>query len=258
MSTGEDILPSNQQQITEQTKFTYSPLGKAFDKQIKTIEDQGKKQVDALEKLKPEEQQKPIKDTPNNQSRATIIFNDLINKRKELMSELYDSVDYNNLKFEYVGPTKDVSFYEYRDSKELFNAIKNSQIKFSEAKNKQNEFLNKLNEVKIGKKTTEQKEVINNLNKFYNSREEVINLFRDFTEMLSDANYDARQNKTEGKGLKILTPKQMLQRLPIALAQVKAGNDSENLLNEIRQIIYSLYQSKEITKKLYNNLMKPL
>ena len=53
--TGEDILPSNQQQIIEQTKFTCSPLGKAFDKQIKTIEDQGKKQVDALGKLKPEE-----------------------------------------------------------------------------------------------------------------------------------------------------------------------------------------------------------
>ena len=47
----------------------------------------------------------------------------------------------------------------------------------------------------------------------------------------------------------------MLQRLPIALAQVKAGNNSENLLKEIRQIIYSLYQSKEITKKVYNNLM---
>ena len=66
------------------------------------------------------------------------------------------------------------------------------------------------------------------------------------------------QNKTEGKGLKILAPKQMLQRLPIAAAQVKAGNNSENLLNEIRQIIYSLYQSKEITKKVYNNLMKSL
>ena len=50
----------------------------------------------------------------------------------------------------------------------------------------------------------------------------------------------------------------MLQRLPIALAQVKAGNNSENLLYEIRQIIYSLYQSKEITKKVYNNLMKSL
>ena len=76
--------------------------------------------------------------------------------------------------------------------------------------------------------------------------------------MLSDADYNARQNETKGKELKILTPKQMLQRLSIALAQVKAGNNSQNLLNEIRQIIYSLYQSKEITKKVYNNLMKSL
>ena len=51
--------------------------------------------------------------------------------------------------------------------------------------------------------------------------------------MLSDANYDSKQNRTEGKGLKILAPKQMLQRLPIAIAQVKAGNNSESLLNEI-------------------------
>ena len=55
--------------------------------------------------------------------------------------------------------------------------------------------------------------------------------------------------------LKILTPNQMLQRLPIALAQVKAGNTSENLLIEIRQVIYSLYRSKGATKKVYNNIM---
>ena len=53
-----------------------------------------------------------------------------------------------------------------------------------------------------------------------------------------------------GKGIKVLTPKQMLQRLPIALAQVKAGNNSESLLNEIRQTVSSLYQLKQITKKL--------
>ena len=134
--TGEDILPSNQQQIIEQAKFTYSPLGKAFEKQIKAIEDQGKKQVDALENLKlKEEETKPIEDKPNNQSRGAIMFNELINKRKELMSELDDSVDYNNLKFEYVGPTNGIIFREYMNSKELFNAIENSQIKFSEAKN---------------------------------------------------------------------------------------------------------------------------
>ena len=77
----------------------------------------------------------------------------LLTKEKKLMSKLYDSVDHNNLKFEYVGPTKDVSFYEYMNSKEFFNAIKNSQIKFSDAMNKQNEFLNKPNDVKIGEKT---------------------------------------------------------------------------------------------------------
>ena len=56
--------------------------------------------------------------------------------------------------------------------------------------------------------------------------------------------------------LEILTPKQMLQRLPVALAQAKAGNNSESLLNENRQIVYSLYQSKQITKKVYNNIIK--
>ena len=107
------------------------------------------------------------------------VFNDISTKRKELINGLYDSVDYSNLKFEFVGSTKDVSFYEYMNSKELFNAIKSSKIKFAEARNKQNEFLNKVNNIKIGKKSLEQKKVISNLEKFYNSREEVINFFRD-------------------------------------------------------------------------------
>ena len=121
--TGQHILPSNQPQI-EQVKFTYSPLGKAFEKSIKTIKNQGKKQLEVLKDLTPKEQTKPFEDKSNNQSRATNIFNDLINKRKKIRNELYEGVDYNNLKFEYVGPTKYVSFYEYKDSKELFHAIK--------------------------------------------------------------------------------------------------------------------------------------
>ena len=64
------------------------------------------------------------------------------------------------------------------------------------------------------------------------------------------------QNKITS--LKILSPKQMLERLPIALAQVKAGNNSESLLNEIRQIIYSLYQSKQIKKRVYNNIIESI
>ena len=67
--------------------------------------------------------------------------------------------------------------------------------------------------------------------------------------------YDSKQ---EGTKLKILTPKQMLQRLPIALTQIKAGNNSQSLLNVMRQIVYSLYQSKEITKKVNNNILKSI
>ena len=67
-----------------------------------------------------------------------------------------------------------------------------------------------------------------------------------------------RLAEQEGTGLKILTPNQMLKRLPIGLAQIKAGNNSESLLNKIRQIVYSLYRSKEITKKVYNNIIKSI
>ena len=66
---------------------------------------------------------------------------------------LYDIVDYNNLKF--VGPTEDLSFYEYKNSKELFNAKRDNKTGFSDAKNKQNDFLNKLTNIKIGRKTLE-------------------------------------------------------------------------------------------------------
>ena len=81
--TGEEIVPFNQKQIIEQAKFTYFPLGKAFERQIKTIEDQGEEQVEALKDLKPKERTKAIEGKSNNQSIATIIFNDLISKRKK-------------------------------------------------------------------------------------------------------------------------------------------------------------------------------
>ena len=80
-------------------------------------------------------------------------------------------------------------------------------------------------------------------------------MFNNYASRMSRNIYDSKQ---EGSGLKILTPKQMLQRLPIALGQIKAGNNSKSLLNEIRQIVYSLYQSKEITKKVYNNITKSI
>ena len=88
----------------------------------------------------------------------------------------------------------------------------------------------------------------------YNARKEAIKFIEDYGSTILEAKKLAREK--EGTGLKILTPIQMLKRLPIALAQIKAGNNSESLLNEIRQIVYSLYRSKEITKKVSNNIIK--
>ena len=64
-----------------------------------------------------------------------------------------------------------------------------------------------------------------------------------------------KQNQQKGQGIKILTPNQMLNRLPIALAQLQAGNNSEKLKNEIRQLLYSLYCSKNITEQIYKSLI---
>ena len=66
------------------------------------------------------------------------------------------------------------------------------------------------------------------------------------------------KQKQEGQGIKILTPSQMLSRLPISLAHLEAGNNSEELKNETRQLLYSLYRSKNIAKQVYNNLIKPI
>ena len=86
---------------------------------------------------------------------------------------------------------------------------------------------------------------MHNIEVLYKARNEAIKFYDDYSSMMSEAKCRA----TKGTGLKILSPKQLLQRLRIALAQIKAGNNSESLLNEIRQIFYSLHQSKQITKK---------
>ena len=100
---------------------------------------------------------------------------------------------------------------------------------------------------KSDKQNSEIKKIMN----LYDAQEEVIKIYKDYFTMIYNARYDA----THRKRLKVLNLKQMLQRLPISLEQVKAGNTSANLLNEIFQIIYTLHQSKEITKKVYNNIM---
>ena len=93
------------------------------------------------------------------------------------------------------------------------------------------------------------------LKELYNTSDKEKNSLLVIVEIVKDILNFNKQNQEE-KGLKILTPQQMLSRLPITLAQLKAGNNFEKYKNEIRQLLYSLYRSKNMTKQVYNNLIK--
>ena len=126
--TGEDILPSNQQQIIEQTKFTHSPLGKAFDKQTKTIEDQGKKQVDALENLKPIERSKAITDDESLGQKEES-YNKLLDKRLDEIQELSKNIDYKYLNYNFTTKaTGSINFIRYKGPFSLFTNIRDRHI----------------------------------------------------------------------------------------------------------------------------------
>ena len=245
---GEEILPSNQQQIIQQAKFTYCPLEKAFEKQIKTIEDQGKKQVKAI-------QDKQIvninKDDYKDKlllSKEREIFKDIYNKRLDKIEELSNNINYDNLKYFTVNNGKIYDFSTLKDHISLLEEIKKGTITLQEEKNTQQDYLDYLNIIRKGNRNAEQKKTLANVNILFNARNNAIKFIEDYGSMILEAKKLAREQK--GIGLEILTPNQMLKRLPIALAQIKAGNNSESLLNEIRQIVYSLYRTKEITKKV--------
>ena len=248
--TGEEILPSNQQQIIQQAKFNYSPLGKAIEKQIKTIKDQGEKQVKQIQYNKDDYKNKLLL------SKEREIFKDIYNKKLDKLEELNNKIDYNNLKYISANNRSSYAFSEIEDPITFLNEIKKGEKSLEEAKITQEHFLEYLNVIRKGNKNAEQKKTLANINMLYNARNEAIKFIEDYGPTILEAKKLARAQ--EGTGLKILTPNQMLKRLPIALAQLKAGNNSESLLNEIRQIVYSLYRSKEITKKVCNNIINSI
>ena len=100
--------------------------------------------------------------------------------------------------------------------------------------------------IRKGNKNQDQGKTLKNINMHFNGRNDAINFIVDYGSVILQARKKAAEEikEQDGIGLKILTPKKMLQRLPIALAQLKAGNNSENILDKIRQIVYSLHQSK--------------
>ena len=213
--TGEDILPSNQQQIIEQAKFTYSPLGKAFEKQIKTIEDQGKKQVDALENLKP----KAIENGSNgNKPMITKeIYNKILEERMDEILEMSKEIDYSNLVYNFKGPTHPRFFAIFDSPVYTYDQLKNGNISLQQVEKQQKDFRKELNEITFGNpkhKSNNQLYIIKNVKNLYNSRQKIIDLLNDNAKIRSEAICKSKQNETEGKGIKILISKQVLQRLP--------------------------------------------
>ena len=113
--TGEDILPSNQQQIIEQAKFTYSSLGKAFEKQVKTIEDQSQKQVKTLENLKPKEQVKAIKYDDESLEQKEKSYNKLFDEKLDEIEDLSRESDYKNLNYNFRTKANDsINFIKFK------------------------------------------------------------------------------------------------------------------------------------------------
>ena len=139
-------------------------------------------------------------------------------------------------------------FNKIKDPITFLDDIKKGKISLEETKEQQQDDYNYLNTIRKGNKSTNQKRTLANINILFNARDNAVKFIEDYSSMIREAKKLAKEQ--EGTGLKILTPNQMLKRLPVALAQIKAGNNSESLLNEIRQIAYYLYRSKEITKKI--------
>ena len=194
---------------------------------------------------------KPIKTKPNEYS--DYFLNGLAKIR-----ESFEPVNFYDVTYNFKDSSiHSVILYKFKGPLHTFKSIYNGDITLADVEKEQIEHKKDLGRIKQGDpkdKSSEQKKTINTIKNLYNSREKNVQIFNDYAKNMSKNIYESIQ----GTGLKILTPKQMLQRLPIVLTQIKAGNDSDSLLNEIRQIVYSLYQSKEITKNVYNNIIKSM
>ena len=164
--TGEEILPSNQQQIIEQAKFTYSPLGKASQKQTKTIEDKEEKQIKAIQDNR--RQLISDDDYPNKLLilKEREIFKDIYNKIFDKLEELNNKIDYDNLKYVVESSSVEYSFNKIEDPIALLNDIKKGKISLEEAKEKQKDYYNYLNTIRRGNKNANQKRTLANINIF--------------------------------------------------------------------------------------------
>ena len=137
-------MPSNQQQIIEQTKFTYSPLGKAFEKQIKTIEDQGEKQINALKVLEP----KAIESGSNNKPVITKeIYDETLEERMDEILKMREKINFSNLTYNFKGQTASINFGIFGGPMDIYGNMKNGGTTLQQVKKQQKDFKKELNEI---------------------------------------------------------------------------------------------------------------
>ena len=205
--TGEDILPCNQQQIIEQAKFTYSPLGKAFEKQIKTIEDQGEKQIDALKNLKDQNKQLVNVDYDYGDKLLHLkeweIFRNIYNKSLDKIEELTKKIDDSSLIFTTLITGETIDFTGKNDPLTLLKKIRDSKITLERAKELQ-EYLNNNNkEIRKGNKTEEQGKTLANLIFFLMEEMKLLNFMMIIIQWFSKLRKKLLKSKKE-KDLKYL------------------------------------------------------
>ena len=179
--TGEKIFPSNQQQVIEQSKFTYSPLGKDFEKQTKTIEDQGEKQVRAIQDKRPiksiEKYTYDINDSPIVFLKKEI-YNKLTEESFENVNNLDKKVDANKLVFKYKGNTPDEKINKSDNALVLTDKIRNGEISLNDAKNDQAKLKSNMGEIKRVQKKhllKDSREARTNIENLYNAKNAAIN-----------------------------------------------------------------------------------
>ena len=193
--TGEEISPSNEQQIIEQAKFTYSPLGKAFEKQTKAIEDKGEKQTKAIQDNR---KQLISDDDYKNKlliSKEREIFKYIYNKRLDKLEELNNKIDYDNLKYVVESSGDEYSFNKIEDPIALLNNIKKGKKSLKEAKEKQKNYYNYLNTIRRGNKNASQKRTLANINIFFDARDNAIKFIEDYSSMILETKKLAKEQE---------------------------------------------------------------
>ena len=178
---------SNQKQIIEQAKFTYSPLGKAFKEQMKTTTGQGEKQVDALKTLK------PIKSSKSDDNEKLLKYKEIFDKlSNERIGEIYNiakQIDFNNLTY-YFKNYLTINFVGFRGPMYTYNNIKNGNTSIEKIEEDQEYFKSNLSEITKGNTKYKSKVQLNtkeNIKNVYKSREKVIKLCNDYAEIRSEA-----------------------------------------------------------------------